>query len=467
MLSKSEIFYEGNGAIHLKWIPKPAIHFKFYCDINLSKVKCNEMIIGPAKLKATNRPLIDFDVFVTNFNAERKNDHLDAWICGEMSTPKTLIVDDIDCNEVKFHMVNFIRYPGNLIADFNSCEWKITIDEIDNASEIYKDLTNDAGYAITHTGLLRHKRGTITFGEAVSLLNALYYFSAFLSGRWCGPVLSIGLFNGNKVWESWDIVTTESFAILDKLDKNGRKIREPVSGPRDCLRITYGISGWDWTALVTEKELYQLFQGFMRKWADESWINPLKTALFLYVEANQASGGVEGAIVLTQSALELLTSLHKDEHLKNKPCKNKFDDIAADIRIRWLLEDLGIPIQIPSSLNELKIFSDNKFQNDKYNDGPRAVTYFRNSIIHPDRKKLARLEAAENLIKLQILWLGIWYLEMALLRIFDYSGNYSNRLWRFQDRTFKGGLGFLQQVPWGNAPKRSQCEHCPIINDFE
>lgn len=459
-LSTANAMCDGIGTIYVRWIPSPSISFKLRCDI--SHVKYNNLPIGPAKIESIKNSSINFDVFVTNINRQKKETKIDTCIHGDVAYPKTIFYESNECDEAKFHIINFIHYPGNLIADFDSNDWLIKISEISESHKIYIALETQGGYSITHIGSLRHKDGAFKFSDVSIQLDGLYYFFAFLSGRWCGPVLCSGFFNEKKLWETWDVITKEAYAILDRLDDKGRRIAEPVSGPRDRLRLTSGTNGWNWTKLLTETELKQVFKGFMKKWKDESWRAPLKTAIFLYIEANQASGGTGGAIILTQSALELLASLHKDVHLNNKPCGKIFKNIDADSRIRWLLEDLKIPVEIPSDTKELKNFCDTDLKGKGFIDGPRAITYLRNGLIHPDKKNIIRLTATEDKIKLQILWLGIRYLEMILLRLFEYNGKYANRLWRFNDESFKGGLGFLQVVPWGTSLDISHCENCPM-----
>jgi hypothetical protein len=102
--------------------------------------------------------------------------------------------------------------------------------------------------------------------------------------------------------------------------------------------------------------------------------------------------------------------------------------------------------------------------NQEYKNDPKAITYLRNGIIHPSRKYTKRLRDTEDKIKLQALSLGIWYVEMILLRLFDYKGHYANRLWRFRNNSFRDGGGFLQQVPWGTLPLDSECDNGPILD---
>jgi hypothetical protein len=436
-LSKNKIMCEGDGLIQLKWRPSPSISFEMECDI--SHIKSNELPIGPARLESgESRPLC-FDVFVTEINTKGKDNRKVASISGDIAYPKTIPEKPAERSKVKFHLINFINYPGTgrLILDNSNC--LIKIDKNNNADKLYKILRKKGGYAITHTGLLEHKNGTLKLEEARSQLEALYYFSAFLSGRWCGPVLSSGLSEGLRIWETLDVITNEWFAILDELDGRGNQIKKPVAGARDRLRLTPNVSGWHWNYGVDTIELNQAFQGFMKKWDEISWRDHLKTAIFLYTEANQGSGGTDGAIVLAQSALEIFASLHERNTGRSRA--------DADIKIRRLLKDLDIPEDIPFYVKDLKIFCETKLTTERFKDGPKIITYIRNKITHPIRKDIQK-DDTEDKIKLQALSLELWFVEMILLHHFDYTSRYANRLWRFGEGAFEGGSGFLQQVPW-------------------
>jgi hypothetical protein len=443
--------------------------FSMNCDI--SHIKYDELPRGPARLRTSNNRDLNFDVFVREINIERKEDIVFTKIQGDIEIPITIPNKTEDCYMVKFHVINFISYLGEIIVDrslrtgrliLKYNDLKVEIDRNNNADKLFKDLEKKGGYAITHTGLIRHETNTLKIEDIKSLLDALYYFFAFISGRWCGPILSLGLSSDEKViWKTWDVITEEWYAIVDEPDRRNKR---PISGPGDHIRLTPWSSGWTWTHSVETSELNQAFVGFMKIWDDRNLRDSLKTAISLYVEANQALGGTESAIVLLQSALELLAYLHADDHLKGKPCKNRFKDISADERIRWLLEDLDIPVDVPKDMKEINNYCTEKFRDANYKDGAKAITFLRNGIIHPSKNLIERLNKTEDVIKLQALSLGIWYIEMVLLRLFNYSGRYANRLWRFHDRSFRGGMGFLQQIPWGISPLDCECDNCPILN---
>jgi hypothetical protein len=77
-------------------------------------------------------------------------------------------------------------------------------------------------------------------------------------------------------------------------------------------------------------------------------------------------------------------------------------------------------------------------------DAPHAITEIRNSLIHPEHKRRGQFGKA-----FYPAWeLSQWYLELALLRICEYSGTYSNR-------TVSGKwIGTVEPVPWDNKSKK-------------
>lgn len=100
-------------------------------------------------------------------------------------------------------------------------------------------------------------------------------FFCFLSGCWCGPVLSVGLSSdGIEIWKTWDVITEKWYAILDELDADGHKVGRPVSDAGDRLRLTPRVSGWTWTEGIEVSELKEAFVGFIKKWDDKTLREP-------------------------------------------------------------------------------------------------------------------------------------------------------------------------------------------------
>jgi len=74
----------------------------------------------------------------------------------------------------------------------------------------------------------------------------------------------------------------------------------------------------------------------------------------------------------------------------------------------------------------------------------QALTEIRNSIVHP--KKSSFSLAGEVSATYEVWVLGQWYLELALLQLFGYTGHYSNRL--IGDTCAEQ----VSKVPWHSSP---------------
>jgi hypothetical protein len=146
---------------------------------------------------------------------------------------------------------------------------------------------------------------------------------------------------------------------------------------------------------------------------------------------------------LEQTALELIAYIKVGEKFEK-------NDTAAQ-KIRKLLLELGIPKNVPpvdpqespSSeeprsptppiLENLRQVIEKKNlqatkENQKWEDGPRALTGIRNDIAHA-KKDLNFLDEAETArARWEASDLGLWYLDVVLLNLFGYQGNYINRL---------------------------------------
>lgn len=467
-LHKDKEIFNGDGYIEVQWRPFPRIGLKINCYPTLP---FKSLPTGKAHLEAPDNPAISFNVYIYNVHGDREGDRPHLEILGDLTQPETIPKNPIDCSEVRFHLVNLEGNFEDLIHEggslwngrlsLDSEKFKIVVDLLPNAQRMLEKMQKFGGYSITHTGSAVFRKGNAKYEEVEDLLEALYYYFAFLNCRWCGPVLSVGLSNGVRAWDKWDIVTNEWYANVTQSKNTGKTV--PISSVRDKLRLTSWQSMWAWTK-ACHPDLDQVFKGFMAKWEKADWKDSLRTAIFLYVEANQAAGGTEGAIILAQAALELLADLHSSDCHICKLCKGEFEKINADGRIRWLLEDLDIPVELDlemhPDLGELRDYCDNGLQSEKFKDGPKAIALHRNAITHPIKGKIETiLSKTPDKVKLEILDLAIWYLEMVLLRSFEYNGEYANRLWRFRDN--RTGSGFIQQIPWKGISGGSHCDNLP------
>jgi hypothetical protein len=159
--------------------------------------------------------------------------------------------------------------------------------------------------------------------------------------------------------------------------------------------------------------------------------------LFLRVPC-PCHGPLEASIILAQAGLELLawTVLVEDGKIISQ---SGFNDLPASDKIRLLLSRCGIPLELPSELTALKALA----KEYNWSDGPECLVGFRNAVVHPQAKNRQKVGKASSVAIFEIWSLGLWYLGLILLRLFDYTGLYLNRLKR--DCYYSDAV---EPVPW-------------------
>jgi hypothetical protein len=170
----------------------------------------------------------------------------------------------------------------------------------------------------------------------------------------------------------------------------------------------------------------------MAKWDNEDWRAALSEVIYWYLNSHHSSRGIDAGIILTQAAIERFSYEYsvKDRKLIEA---NGFKDLRASDKFRLLFSSLNIPIDIPNSLSEIPKLARHR----NWLDSPHALTEIRNAIIHPDHKR----HGQDSNTYFEGWNLGLWYLELALLRICGYNTSYSNRLVR-------KWVGEVEDVPW-------------------
>ena len=141
---------------------------------------------------------------------------------------------------------------------------------------------------------------------------------------------------------------------------------------------------------------------------------------------------------MIQTAFELLSSvvLVEQEKMLGTSAQEK---LTAEHKIHLLLYWAGIPRDIPSKLSDLSTCA----RSENWSNTAAAMTQIRNFIIHPkknNREKLARYSLE---VMYEAMRLGLWNLELCLLRLFNYNERYANRITR-------EWAGETDTVPWKN-----------------
>lgn len=317
---------------------------------------------------------------------------------------------DTNICHVVAHLFNFpnFRSEEHFISKGQSCcaitlkvdGWKIIISENEKTDSILKSLKKNGGFAITHAARIEREDGSaFSSTELNDLLTCFRHYLTFILGRWAGLALPIGY------------------------DTHGNKVFEQLNLPQIAPGRWKENSPWPAGKGIFLKET---FPGFYKLWQKPLWKKTLKETLYWYSQACEVGRGfgVDTGLILTQAALELLawTYCVQDKQLKTEI---EFDKMAAHKRLRMLFEELRIPLDLPGYLSILDDHSDFEFNEDKPKDGPIAITWARNSLIHPP--KTGRTEF-QDLAYFDAWKLSLWYIDRVILKLCGYEGEYRNRL---------------------------------------
>jgi hypothetical protein len=263
----------------------------------------------------------------------------------------------------------------------------------------------------------RDNASTFTSEQLEDILQCLHYFLSFSLGRWAGLGFPIGYDDaGEIVFEQWGLPLVSS---------------------------GLGKGSGSWFDEHHGDFLAKVFPGFFRLWQDQTWHKPLRDILYWYLAANERGTGigVDAGLILAQTSLELLSWTYCVQY-RGMVSPEAFQQrgLSSPDKLRLLASVLDIPLELPTFLSTLfKHIS-------RYKDSMGAISTIRNGLVHPDKndKQLPTLEYYEA-------WkLSLWIIDLALLHLCDYAGEYANRL---KDER---SVGTVETVPWAQPPTEPQ-----------
>lgn len=318
------------------------------------------------------------------------------------------------------HIVNFPDLAGWYIRDkesrhgwsgrieFVAHGWSFTLDQLVNHKEISEHLTRQGGYAITHTcGLRRSNGAPFGYGDARSALRGLAFLLALVRGAWSSPIVLVGSVHGTKVWERWDTLALH--------DASTGSTSWWHSSTRNILN-ELGVPVFDAVA------------------ADED--SAAAYAISLYTQVKRTEQSVDTPLILCQTALELL-AWHVAVRRDGAFSPEGFNRLRAEDRLRYLFSLVRFDTTVPAVSPELQSYS----QEHNWEDVAQAICLVRNSIIHPP-KKHGPIERIPVEVRIDVSRLAVRSLELCLLYLFDYQGDYANRLRDFHPP---------ERVPWSRG----------------
>lgn len=419
--------FQGQGRIALEWLPRPLIRFHVDSTIKNKADVFSSNLLGEYEL-VTKMFSRSFRAHVAevNISSNFSDVHMQGQVINEVFPL------NLEIGSALFSLANF-NTTGRHVRDATGCSirtarseleadgWKITLDAIqDQNSKLQKGLIATGGYGITHTGLIeRIDKSTFRSNDLKVLLEDLFWFFSFCRGFKTVPLL------------------------VKMFDKGQTNRWLHMSCPT--------IDPWQTRMLWFDNikcSLAAIFPGFIRRVRLPMWTTPIRNAIHWYLEAQAQAGAVEGAIVFGQTALEMLgwTLLVDERRLLSV---KGYDDLPAADKMRILLSTCGIPLEIPAKLTNLSQAA----RAENWQDGAQCVAEIRNAVVHANTKKRKKLGQLSFHAKIDTWQLCIWYLELVLLRLFDYSGEYANRMGSGQ---WKGENA--QRVPWAKDDSNKRAD---------
>jgi hypothetical protein len=299
-------------------------------------------------------------------------------------------------------------FPPTL-ADLQGAGWRVRVTSVPNSTDIVKSLKETGGYAFTHLGELERSDGTsFQATDADRFLNMLAAFLTFARGAACSLPVRWGIAaDGAVVWQRW-----------------GSPVVDAWKSPGNWFDENHG------------NLLSELFPAFLNGLSDDDLSKPLKLALHWYQKSNMRAGGMEGAIILGLTALDLLGALVVVERTAAMG-ESRFDKLTAAEKLAHLLDILKVARAIPGPLSALSAFA----VSNGWVDATVTLAEIRHGYVHANRKRRQIVLAAPNIATFQAWQLALWYQELALLYFLNHRGAYRNRL-------TSEWVGIVEKVPW-------------------
>lgn len=290
-----------------------------------------------------------------------------------------------NCDAVLVFIPNFF----DIRLYLRSSDWQIEIEPLPDIKDKIRVLALQSGFALTHIGIIKKQENVqFSLDQAGKILRALETYISFMRGSWCGLLLPIGLLEERISWQRWN---------------------RPMVMPWRTTPI-YWCMNFDF------EELNKSFDKFVNVPEYPALINVIS----FFTGANKLEAP-DLDVIMVQVALEILVSLYAP----GGPYTEK-----KDKKIRRLLKVKHISPDIPSELKELYEYCKINITNGSPIDGPNAITYLRNLLMHPQKDKIDKIVGVPEKIMVQATSLGLAYIELILLNVFEYEGHYMDRFTR-------------------------------------
>ena len=306
-------------------------------------------------------------------------------------------------DQVVENINNNISYSNSRLH-FENDDFKIILDKRRNYSDLNKELKHKGGYLIQYNGELeRTDKKSISHQDSLEIFHCFSAFLSFLNGRKTSAIFRVGIFDDRKLWKDFSNYTVDPYK-----HNHSWPDQSSIAGINEVWKSFY--------------DLWKYHKDFIR------------SSIHWYLQSCSSSSYVETAIIMAQTALELIYNWWLIESKKMILGKDS-ENLSASNKIRLLLSQLNITSGIPLDLNNLNEYVQSK---KTVNDGPEIIVQIRNAIVHSQIEKRKKLNSLSFEIRYEALKLSVWYVEISLLKILGFEGKYNNQTSKAYD----------EYVPW-------------------
>ena len=291
-------------------------------------------------------------------------------------------------------------------------EYQIIIDRCSNYSDLHTSLKANGGYIIQYNGELRKKNGLLNYDDGREVLHCLNRFLHLLNGINTSAIFLKGWKSSILKWEDYTPYVVRPYKYV-----------------------------YSWSTIDTFEHIGHTWNKFRKYWLSIDDRSILISIIHWYVEANINSAFIEGSIVMAQAALEGLFNwiIIENDPAVNAVLAKKLENKNAEAKLFLLLKKIELKNGIPESLSHLVGIKP------RIKNGPTAIIEIRNALVHGNRGKRRNLNLINSDVRIEVLRLSLWYIELLLLHALEYDSKYFNRC----SQSFPNGMP--EPLPWSNT----------------
>lgn len=400
------------GTIRYHWFPSNAVRFTGELLSDPGKVMKGNIM---QSLQLYQQGLLLGEALVNRRTLGDKQEI--SGIC-----PKVFLGDrSIAASEILFSLPNFPDFLGTSLQipeqgrsylgrlHFEDDKYVILLDKTEDYSDRKRKLEESGGYLIQYGGKITSKKGAIRAEDLEELLYRFHIFLCFVGGKKSSLCFLKGIHEGESLWTDYTGYKNDLYGYVES-----------------------------WSNALSAFNLNPLWQRFTELWKVPENKHFLELAITWYIESNARGALVEGSLIKTQAALELLYNWLVVEQ-RQLIMGNDASGIAASNKIRLLLAQFNVSTAVPASLTSLHQFAEK-------GDGAEIIVWIRNCLVHGNKPKREDLMEVDLKVRNEALQLGLWWVELALLYILGHNEKYASRT---RENKWKREGDY---VPWRIAP---------------